>query len=276
MPDANSPIGVFDSGIGGLSVLRALRSAMPHESFVYFADTAHAPYGEKGDAFVRQRSIAITQQLRAEHGIKALVVACNTATAAAIDDLRALHPDLIIIGIEPALKPAALQSANKRVTVFATQGTLGSAKFQQLLAQQSAQTQFTCIACDGLAETIERHCDDLNHPNIVAWIRQYTADSMLRNGTSTADTVVLGCTHYPLVKHVFTALLAPSISIIDNGAAVAKRLRDQLHNHLLESTLNQATHNPPCASSSAARLYSVLFTSTADKQSLADLWARIT
>ncbi len=241
---------------------------MPHESFVYFADTAHAPYGEKGDAFVRQRSIAITQQLRAEHGIKALVMACNTATAAAIGDLRALHPDLIIIGIEPALKPAALHSVNKRIAVFATQGTLGSAKFQQLLAQQSEHAQFTCIACDGLAEAIERHCDNLNHPEIVAWVRQYTAASMLQNGTPAADTVVLGCTHYPLVKHVFTSLLAPNAHLIDNGAAVAKRLQIRL----LEHSLNQASRTEQAM---VLALGNVLFAGSGEQHVLSNIWARI-
>ena len=157
-PDINAPIGVFDSGVGGLSVLRALRTALPLERFIYFADSAHAPYGEKGDAYVLQRSSAITERLIHEHGIKALVVACNTATAAAIAPLRSAHPDLIIIGIEPAIKPAAAASASKRVAVLATRGTLASEKFKVLLATQSTQSQFTCQPCDGLAAAGNGSC----------------------------------------------------------------------------------------------------------------------
>ena len=103
----HQPIGVFDSGIGGLSILRALRDELPHEHFVYLADSGHAPYGERGDAFVTQRTRSITQHLRAQHHIKALVVACNTATTAAIHHIRAEHPDLPLVGVEPAIKPAA-------------------------------------------------------------------------------------------------------------------------------------------------------------------------
>jgi glutamate racemase len=267
MLDKNSPIGVFDSGIGGFSVLRDLCAALPHEALVYFADTANAPYGEKGDAFVRQRSLVITQQLRSEHGIKALVVACNTATAAAIDDCRAQHPDLIIVGIEPALKPAASQSANKHVTVFATQGTLASAKFQQLLAQQSEFSKFNCIACDGLAETIERHSEELNHPDINALVQQYIKQSKLHNidmSTTAVDTVVLGCTHYPLVKALFAAYLPPQTLIIDNGGAVAKRLQARLAEHGL---LKDGPAHPIGQS--------VVFKSSADTHALKALWARL-
>jgi glutamate racemase len=274
----SAPIGVFDSGIGGLSVLRDLCAALPQERFVYFADSAHAPYGEKGDVFVRQRCISITQQLCAQHSIKALVVACNTATAAAIADVRAAHPDLTIIGIEPALKPAATSSRSKHVTVFATRGTLASGKFAQLLAQQSANAQFDCIACDGLAEAIETHCEDLHADAIHRLVQRYVLESGISTGTrpnarsdarpvaihdapsgvqldafntsaannkplntvgtvGAVDTVVLGCTHYPLVKAAFAACLPPNVSIIDNGAAVAKRLTQQLAERGLLNTV---------------------------------------
>jgi glutamate racemase len=241
-----------------------LCAALPHEPFIYFADAANAPYGEKGDAFVRQRSLAIAQLLRSEHGIKALVVACNTATAAAINDCRAKHPDLIIVGIEPALKPAANQSANKHVTVFATQGTLASAKFQQLLALQSEFTQFNCIACDGLAETIERHSEELNHPDISALVKQYIQQSRSQNTGLNADTLVLGCTHYPLVKPLFAAHLPPQTFIVDNGAAVAKRLQTRLKEQgLLKDEATQPISQ------------SVLFKSSADTQAMEALWAAL-
>ena len=131
---AAAPIGVFDSGIGGLSVLRALRAQLPHERFVYFADSAHAPYGERGEAFVLQRSLHIAAQLQAQHHIKALVVACNTATAAAVRTLRSKAPDLPLVGIEPAIKPAAALTQTGRVGVVATRGTIESDKLARLIA----------------------------------------------------------------------------------------------------------------------------------------------
>ncbi len=237
-PDFNAPIGVFDSGVGGLSVLRALRAALPHERFVYFADSAHAPYGEKGDAFVLQRSMLITEQLIREHGLKALVVACNTATAAAITPLRTAHPDLIIIGIEPALKPAAAASITKHVAVLATRGTLVSHKFQSLLAAQSRFAAFSCHACDGLAETIEANVDDLNSAAVHTMVHQHIGSVGLLAANSAVDTLVLGCTHYPLVKTVFQALLAPHIQILDNGEGVANQLALRLgRSRLLRASL---------------------------------------
>jgi glutamate racemase len=154
--EAAAPIGVFDSGIGGLSILRALRAQIPHENFVYYADTAHNPYGDKSEAFVVERSLRVAQLLMSEHRIKALVVACNTATAAAIHVLRQQYPLLPLVGIEPALKPAAALTRTGRVLVLATQGTLQSAKFAALKDAFSAQAEFVCVACEGLAERIEQ------------------------------------------------------------------------------------------------------------------------
>jgi len=150
-----SPIGVFDSGIGGLSVLQALQAELPHEHFVYWADSGHAPYGEKSDVFVRQRSLAIAQHLVEHHRIKALVVACNTATAAAIHELRAHYPHLPLIGVEPALKPAIALSQTRRIGVIGTRGTLGSEKFHRLLNSLQGQAEFVVQPCNGLALAIE-------------------------------------------------------------------------------------------------------------------------
>jgi glutamate racemase len=151
----NAPIGIFDSGIGGLSVLQALRAELPQQDFIYIADSGHAPYGERDDAFVIARSRALTAHLLGQ-GIQALVIACNTATAATIDLLRAAHPQLPIIGVEPALKPAAVLSQTKRIGVMATRGTLASARFKQLLDSLSTQAEFVLQPCDGLAEAIEQ------------------------------------------------------------------------------------------------------------------------
>ena len=167
---ADQPIGVFDSGIGGLSVLRALRAELPYEDFVYFADTGHAPYGERDDAHVIARSREISTQLLTEHRIKALVIACNTATAAAVHLLRAEHPELPVIGVEPALKPAAGLTRTGRIGVMATRGTLGSTKFATLLASLSGLAEFMLQPCDGLADAIERQ----EHSKIVALCNQYT------------------------------------------------------------------------------------------------------
>jgi glutamate racemase len=229
LPAAQAPIGVFDSGIGGLSILKALRAELPHERFVYFADTAHNPYGEKSDAFVIDRSRAITQQLIDQHHIKALVVACNTATAAAIDTLRAEHPGLPIIGVEPALKPAVAISQTKRIAVLATRGTLQSAKFQTLLQSLAGQAEFICTPCDGLADLIERS------PSLADDSQQYTTNLIAAcaifiraSGTfgtqnGQIDTLVLGCTHYPLVLPAFRQAVGDAVHIIDNGPAVARR-----------------------------------------------------
>jgi glutamate racemase len=218
----DKPIGVFDSGIGGLSVLKALRAELPFEDFVYVADSGHAPYGERDDAFVIARAQLITRYLRTHHHIKALVVACNTATAAAIATLRQDHPGLPIIGVEPALKPALAQSQTKRIGVMATRGTLSSTKFATLQASLSAQADFVCQPCDGLADAIERQ----DESKIRALCADYTGavgQFGLKNGQ--IDTLVLGCTHYPFASAQLRALIGPGVHLIDNGAAVALQTR---------------------------------------------------
>lgn len=216
------PVGVFDSGIGGLSVLQALRSELPHQSFVYLADSGHAPYGERDAAHVIARSRALTQHLREAHDIQALVVACNTATAAAIHLLREEHPDLPIVGLEPALKPAAQASRSGRVGVLATRGTLQSAKFHALHRSLADQADFVLQACDGLADAIE-HRDD---PRIAALARHYV--EALGSGGRTPggiDTVVLGCTHYPLIQPTLQALLGSEVMLVESGEPVARQTR---------------------------------------------------
>ncbi len=216
------PIGVFDSGLGGLSVLRALRAELPFEDFVYVSDSGHAPYGERDDCFVIERAHVITQYLLAQHQIKALVMACNTATAATIHLLRAQHPTLPIIGVEPALKPALALSKTRRIGVMATRGTLGSAKFQALLASLADQADFVCQPCDGLAYAIE-HQDT---PEIIAGVARYTG-LMGQFGLNSGDidTLVLGCTHYPFATQTFRNLLGPQVQLIDNGEPVARQTR---------------------------------------------------
>ncbi len=214
-------IGVFDSGIGGLSILRALQVALPREAFVYYADSAHNPYGDKSQEEVTGRSLAVTQELIEQHQIKALVVACNTATAAAIHVLRERYPQLPIVGIEPALKPAVALSTTKRIAVLATRATLASAKFLALKASLEAQASFTCIACTGLADLIEGYAiGAVTRPEVEQTCRQFLAQA------GDYDTLVLGCTHYALIADDFRRWARPNIRIVDNGAAVAKRLAE--------------------------------------------------
>jgi glutamate racemase len=219
------PIGVFDSGVGGLSVLRALQAELPQERFVYVADNGHAPYGERDDAHVLKRSHAIADYLSASHGIKALVVACNTATAAAIHTLRAAYPELPIIGIEPALKPAAAASKTGVIGVMATRGTLGSEKFRKLLEGLHGTGTFVLQACDGLADAIER----ADHARTLDLCRTY-AQAMGRFGMldGEMDCLVLGCTHYAFAARELESLIGARIHLLEGGAPVARQTRRRL------------------------------------------------
>ena len=221
----HAPIGVFDSGIGGLSVLKALRAEMPFENFIYIADSGHAPYGERDEAHVIARSKAIAAHLVSKN-IKALVIACNTATAAAIHLLRADYPDLPIIGVEPALKPAVALSKTGRIGIMATRSTLASAKFKALLASQAAQADFDLQPCDGLADAIERSARTGYATEIIALCARHTS-AMGRFGTKNGeiDTLVLGCTHYPFASEHLAAALPPGVQLVATGGAVARQTR---------------------------------------------------
>jgi glutamate racemase len=224
-------IGVFDSGIGGLSVLKALRAELPTEDFIYLADSAHAPYGERDTAHVQARARVITQYL-VEQGIRALVVACNTATAGAIDQLRSQHPELTIIGVEPAVKPAVLLSKTGHVGVMATRSTLESARFKDLLALQTVQhpsIRFVLQPCDGLADAIEQSIGDQDTTKVIAaCASQIRAMGSFGTETGQIDTLVLGCTHYPLVSHTLQALVGPAVTLVETGEAVARQTRKLL------------------------------------------------
>lgn len=217
-----APIGVFDSGVGGLSVLRALRAQLPAHDFTYFADTGYAPYGGHDDAYIIERSRVVTRQLIDEHGAQALVVACNTATAAAIHVLREEYPDLPIVGVEPALKPAASLTRTRRVGVMATRFTVGSAKLRALHDSLRAQAEFVLQPCDGLVEAIEAH----DASGIAQLCAQYTG-AMGRFGTAPGeiDTLVLGCTHYVFAQDALGKLVGPEVAIIETGEPVARQTR---------------------------------------------------
>jgi glutamate racemase len=226
-------IGVMDSGVGGLSVLKHIRALMPNETLFYVADSLHAPYGNKSAEEIRHRCEVVARFLL-EKKVKALVVACNTATAAAIETMRAQF-DLPIIGMEPAVKPAAAVTKNGVVGVLATSGTLKSAQFAALLEHYGQDIKVVTQACVGLVECVER--GELVSPATLALVRQYCQPLL----DAKADTIVLGCTHYPFLRPLIAQVLqenslANSVNIIDTGEAVAKQLQRRLAlQHLLIS-----------------------------------------
>ena len=233
--DASSPIGIFDSGVGGLSILRHIHALLPHEALLYFADSGFAPYGEKPEAVIVERALLIADFLLQQH-CKAIVVACNTATAAAIAALREKYPALTVVGVEPGLKPAAAQTKSNIVGVLATERTLASDKFQALHEQHAASghVRFLQQACVGLADQIEK--GELSSIQTVSLVRRYV-EPLITQG---ADTLVLGCTHYPFVlEQIETVIksLHKEVSIIDTGAAVARHLQRLLEqSHLVQAT----------------------------------------
>lgn len=214
-------IGVFDSGVGGLSVLREIRSQLPAESLLYVADAAYVPYGEKSPTLIRQRCQRIAGFLQ-EQGAKALVVACNTATAAAVTELRQKYPQLPVLGMEPAVKPAAAATRSGVVGVLATTGTLKSARFAALLDRFAGDIQVLTMPCPGLVERIEQ--GELDSPYLRQMVQGFV-QPLLNEG---CDTLILGCTHYPFIRPVLTALLPPEVILIDTAAAVARHLAFRL------------------------------------------------
>jgi glutamate racemase len=220
---ADAPIGVFDSGAGGLSVLRHIRAQLPQEHLMYFADTGFAPYGGKSEQVLVERSLAIAAFLL-ERGAKALVVACNTATVAAIKALRARYPALPLVGVEPGLKPAAALTRNGKVGVLATVFTLSGEKFLALREQISAasKVEFLLQPCPGLADQVEK--GELDTPATVALLEGFIAPLLARG----VDTLVLGCTHYPFVLPQVERIIArhagAPITMVDTGDAVARQL----------------------------------------------------
>lgn len=238
------PIGIFDSGIGGLSVLRHIQTQLPDEDLRYFADSGFAPYGEKPEETVVRRSLEIARFLFNCH-CKALVIACNTATAAAIHLLRETWPEIPIIGVEPGLKPAAAVTQSRIVGVLATDRTLKSIKFNNLHRHLSRQTRVTFIMqpCPGLADLVEKN--EHRSASAAKLVRRYI-QPLIEQG---ADTLVLGCTHYPFLSEMIEKTLveigAPATRIIDTGTAVTRqlvRLLDQFCLKKTGKTVNSGVH----------------------------------
>lgn len=224
--NADAPIGIFDSGIGGLSVLRHVHALLPDEELLYFADSGFAPYGEKPETEIVARVLAIAEFFL-RFNVKAIVVACNTATAAAIAALRERHPQLQVVGVEPGLKPAATLTASGTVGVLATAGTLASDKFLKLRQQvtDATRVEFLLQPCNGLAHQIEK--GELNSRETIQLVRGYVAPLVEQQ----ADTLVLGCTHYPFVEHLVRDAAGPDVRIVDTGEPVARQLERLLRQH---------------------------------------------
>jgi glutamate racemase len=222
-PPIEAPVGIFDSGVGGLSVLRHIREQLPHEHLLYFADSGFAPYGDKPEHIIAERALLIGGFLL-ERGAKALVVACNTATVAAIALLRERYPQLPIVGVEPGLKPAAAATRVGKVGVLATEATLSGEKFLLLRDQIRASSNCTFLLqpCNGLADQIE--LGEFDSDATTTMLERFIAP-LLAQG---ADTLVLGCTHYPLVRASIERVIARAttreVTLIDTGDAVARQL----------------------------------------------------
>ena len=219
---AENPIGVFDSGVGGLSVLREIRRELPGEDLLYVADSGHAPYGDKSRQAIEARSIAIVEFLLSQHA-KAIVVACNTATSAAVETLRARFP-VPIVAMEPAVKPAAESTKSGVIGVLATSGTLGSDNFARLHERFGAEVDILVQACPGLVELVE--AGNLSGGKTRVLLEKYLVPLLEQQ----ADAIVLGCTHYPFLIPLIQEIAGPAVAIIDPAAAVARELRRRLAN----------------------------------------------
>ena len=234
--DSSGPVGVFDSGVGGLSVWREIRRALPSESTCYFADQIHVPYGPRPVDELRALSEGITRFFF-EHGCKTVVVACNTASAAALKHLRDTFPGVPIIGMEPAVKPAAALTQSGVVGVMATPATFQGRLFQATVGRHAAHVRLINQVCDGLAEQVESGV--LDGPEASALLNRFL-DPILAAG---ADTVVLACTHYAFLLDAIARRCGPDVTVIDPAPAIARHLGDRLAAaHLLASAGHQPVH----------------------------------
>jgi glutamate racemase len=255
-----APVGIFDSGLGGLSVLRAVRAQLPAERIVYVADSRYAPYGQRDDDFITDRTLAIGEWLVAQ-GAKVLVVACNTATAQSIAHVRERLP-IPLVGVEPGIKPAALASKSRVAGVLATQVTLRSARFQALVERHAADLRVLCQPGHGLVEAVER-CD-VGSPELLALLRGYV-EPMLDAG---ADTLVLGCTHFPFLDAAIRSLVGERMTLVDTSVAIARQLERVLDQYGLRA-------NGEAAQAAEADTDHIRFCSTSDGAHLHELAAAL-
>lgn len=214
--DRNQPVGVFDSGVGGISVLRELCKVMPEENYIYFGDSINAPYGTKPLEEIRRLTIANVEFLLMQ-GAKGIVVACNTATAAAVRVLRNMYPDIPLVGIEPALKPAALQPGHPTVLVMATPMTIQLEKYKTLMMRYEQKADIIGLPCPGLMEFVETGNTDGED------LKQFL-EELLSPYLREIDSIVLGCTHYPFVRRMIEELAGERVRIFDGGNGTAREM----------------------------------------------------
>lgn len=227
----DKPIGFFDSGVGGLSVLRETIKLMPYENFIYFGDSKNAPYGIKSVEEVKKLTFNAVDFLMKKN-VKAVVIACNTATSAAIEDLRETYKTFPIIGIEPALKPAVELGTKGKILIMATPMTLSESKFAKLMDHYKAEADIEPLPCPGLVELIE---EGILHGDLV---KKYLLDKLSPYMNSDIAAVVLGCTHYPFVREEISSILRENgnIPVIDGSEGTARQLKKQLElNNLLNN-----------------------------------------
>lgn len=209
-------IGVFDSGLGGLSVLSAITLALPEADLIYFADTAHVPYGDKDDAYIRNRVLKIGRHL-ADLGCTLIVVACNTATTTAVAAMREAMPDIPLVGIEPGVKPAAAASRSGRISVLTTTATARSERLARLIRQHAAHVEVDVLPCPGWATKVESlHLDD---PDFAEGVRRHLAATL----DAGADQIVLGCTHYTFLAPMLKPIVDGRATLVDVADAVARQ-----------------------------------------------------
>ncbi|MBL4584692.1 MAG: glutamate racemase [Pseudomonadales bacterium] len=234
----NQPIGIFDSGVGGLSILESIRQTLPNEQLIYVADAANAPYGKQSDAQIVDHSLRVCRFLIAQN-VKAIVVACNTATTIAISAIRATT-NIPVIGVEPAIKPAVEQSKTGVVGVLATAGTLQSTQFEKLSNLygkniEGREIELITQPCNGLVERVE--AGDIDGPIVTQLLEQHLQPLLKRN----VDTLVLGCTHYPFLIETISQITGSAVAIIHPGEAVARQLEKRIGQ---ESQLRVKTDQP--------------------------------
>ncbi|MCU7938097.1 MAG: glutamate racemase [gamma proteobacterium symbiont of Bathyaustriella thionipta] len=227
----NQPIGIFDSGVGGLSVLQHIHQLLPHEHILYVADSGHAPYGCKDDTFVEQRSRVITEHL-IKQGAKAIVIACNTATASIIETFRDQY-GIPFIGVEPGIKPAIAISKNANIGIMATTATLSSTRYSELTQRFGDNVNLHNQACPGLADLVEAGL--LDAPETIQLLQNYLQALKEKN----VDTIVLGCTHYSFLSTQIRQIVGRSTQLIDTSYAIAEQLARVLEQ---ENLTNQSRH----------------------------------
>lgn len=221
MDDKNKPIGFFDSGIGGISVLRETIKLLPNENYIYYGDSKNAPYGVKTPEQIKNLSINVANIL-IDKGVKAIVVACNTATAAAIETLRTQFKDIPVIGIEPAIKPAVSVNSGGKVVVMATPMTLAQNKFKTLIKNYDENYDIFPMPCGGLMEFVERGELDTDE------LKSYLKEKFSELNINEIDSIVLGCTHYPFIKDALKEIVGQNIELLDGGIGTSKQLKHKL------------------------------------------------